>query len=129
VFNHIWRPLIEKAGVKAEDIPKAWDARYDFFKGLQKKLREQGMRNIFRVGFTVSTVGVDTNNQFNWFVIAYGGGNLVGKDGRLHLNDPTVRKAVIGALTYQTAAYKERFVPPSAVNWNDSDNNAFHSRQ
>jgi len=129
LLNHIWRPLIEKAGVKAEDIPKTWDARYDFFKGLQKKLREQGMRNIFGVGFTVSTVGVDTNNQFNQFVIAYGGGNLVGKDGRLHLDDPAMRKAVIGTLTYQTTAYKEGFVPPSAINWNDSDNNnAFHSK-
>jgi multiple sugar transport system substrate-binding protein len=130
LLNHIWRPLVEKAGAKAEDIPKTWDARYDFFKGLPKKLREQGMRNVFGVGFTVSTVGVDTNNQFNQFVIAYGGGNLVGKEGQLHLDDPAVRRAVIGTLTYQTTAYKERFVPPGAINWNDSDNNnAFHSKQ
>jgi multiple sugar transport system substrate-binding protein len=130
LLNHIWRPLVEKAGAKVEDIPKTWDARYDFFKGLQKKLREQGMRNIFGVGFTVSSVGVDTNNQFNQFVIAYGGGNLVGKDGLLHLDDPAVRKAVIGTLTYQTTAYKQGFVPPGAINWNDSDNNnAFHAKQ
>jgi len=32
LLNHIWRPLIEKAGAKIEDIPKTWDARYDFFK-------------------------------------------------------------------------------------------------
>ena len=24
--NHIWRPLVEKAGYKMEDIPKTWDA-------------------------------------------------------------------------------------------------------
>ena len=51
LLNHIWRALVEKAGAKVEDIPKTWDARYDFFKGLQKKLREQGMRNMFGVGF------------------------------------------------------------------------------
>ena len=34
--NHIWRPLVEKAGYKIEDIPKTWDAFYDFFKGVQK---------------------------------------------------------------------------------------------
>ena len=37
--NHIWRPLVEKAGYKMEDIPKTWDAFYDFFKEVQKKLR------------------------------------------------------------------------------------------
>ena len=35
--NHIWRPLVEKAGYKIEDIPKTWDAFYDFFKDVQKK--------------------------------------------------------------------------------------------
>src|SRR5215467_8343296 len=37
--NHIWRPLVEKAGYKIEDIPKTWDAFYDFFKEVQKKLK------------------------------------------------------------------------------------------
>src|SRR5438874_7101147 len=26
--NHIWRPLVDKAGYKIEDIPKTWDAFY-----------------------------------------------------------------------------------------------------
>src|SRR6266436_7821228 len=34
--NHIWRPLIEKAGYTLEDIPKTWDAFYDFFKEVKK---------------------------------------------------------------------------------------------
>ena len=34
--NHVWRPLIEKAGYTMEDIPKTWDAYYDFFKQVQK---------------------------------------------------------------------------------------------
>ena len=37
-LNHVWRPLVEKAGYKIEDIPKTWDDFYDFFKGVQKKL-------------------------------------------------------------------------------------------
>jgi multiple sugar transport system substrate-binding protein len=41
-----------------------------------------------------------------------------------------VRKAAIEALTYPAAAYKEGFVPPGAINWNDADdNNAFHAKQ
>jgi multiple sugar transport system substrate-binding protein len=30
--NHVWRPLVEKAGYRIEDAPKTWDAYYDFFK-------------------------------------------------------------------------------------------------
>ena len=71
--NHIWRSLVEKAGYKMEDIPKTWDAYYDFFKGVQKKLRAQGMRHVYGLGFQVTTQGNDPNNFFNYFLIAYGG--------------------------------------------------------
>src|SRR5262249_61141755 len=38
--------------------------------------------------------------------------------------------AVIKALTYITAAFKEGYVPPGALSWNDADdNNAFHAKQ
>jgi multiple sugar transport system substrate-binding protein len=128
--NHIWRPLVEKAGFKMEDIPKTWDAYYDFFKEVQKKLRAQGTRNVYGLGFQVTTNGNDPNNTFNYFLLAYGGQNLVSKDGKLHLDDPQVKEAVIKALTYPTTAYKEGFVPPGAINWNDADdNNAFHAKQ
>jgi multiple sugar transport system substrate-binding protein len=128
--NHIWRPLVEKAGYKVEDIPKTWDAFYDFFKDVQKKLRTQGTRNVYGLGLNVTTNGNDPNNVFNYFLIAYGGQDIVTKDGRLHLDDPKVRDAAIKALTYPTTAYKEGFVPPGAINWNDADdNNAFHAKQ
>jgi multiple sugar transport system substrate-binding protein len=40
-----------------------------------------------------------------------------------------VKEAVMKALTYPTTAYKEGFVPPGAINWNDADdNNAFHAK-
>src|SRR5215813_6710615 len=128
--NHVWRPLVEKAGYKVEDIPKTWDAYYSFFKDVQKNLRKQGVRNVYGLGLNVTTNGVDPNNVFNYFVIAYGGQNLVTKDGRLHLLDPQVKEAVIKAMTYPATAYKEGFVPPGAINWNDADdNNAFHAKQ
>ncbi|HEX3524195.1 MAG TPA: ABC transporter substrate-binding protein [Stellaceae bacterium] len=128
--NHIWRPLVEKAGYKIEDIPKTWDAFYDFFKDVQKKLRAQGTRNVYGLGLNVTTNGNDPNNVFNYFLIAYGGQDIVTKDGKLHLDDPKVREAAIKALTYPTTAYKDGFVPPGAVNWNDADdNNAFHAKQ
>ena len=128
--NHVWLPLVEKAGYKVEDIPKTWDAYYDFFKDVQKKLRAQGVRNVYGLGFQVTTNGNDPNYLFNYFLIAYGGQGIVTKDGKLHLDDPKVREAAIKALTYCSTAYKEGFVPPGAVNWNDADdNNAFHAKQ
>src|SRR6201982_2173832 len=128
--NHVWRPLVEKAGYKIEDIPKTWDAYYDFFKDVQKKLREQRVRNVYGLGLQVTTNGNDPNNVFNYFLIAYGGQDIVTKDGALHLDDPKVREAAIKALTFPATAYKEGFVPPGAVNWNDADeNNAFHGKQ
>ncbi len=34
---HIWGDLVEKAGFKVSDIPDTWDARWDFFKPMQKE--------------------------------------------------------------------------------------------
>jgi multiple sugar transport system substrate-binding protein len=129
-MNHIWRPLVEKAGYSMEDLPKTWDAYYDFFKDVQKKLRAQGMRNVYGLGFQLNTTGNDSNARFNDFIIAYGGQDIVTADGKLHLDDPKVREAALKALIYPTTAYKEGFVPPGAINWNDADdNNAFHAKQ
>jgi len=128
--HHIWKSLVEKAGYKIEDIPKTWDAFYDFFKGVHKKLRDQGVRNVYGLGLQITTNGVDPNNVFHYWLAAYGGKDIVTTDGRLHLDDPKVKDAVIKALTYPTTAYKEGFVPPGAINWNDADdNNAFHAKQ
>src|SRR5690349_15665978 len=76
-MNHIWRPLVEKAGYQMSDIPKTWDAYYDFFKDVQKKLRVQGMRNVYGLGFQLNTTGNDSNARFNDFIIAYGGQDIV----------------------------------------------------
>src|SRR6201993_22640 len=72
-MNHIWRPLVEKAGYSMEDLPKTWNAYYDFFKEVQKKLRTQGMRHVYAIGFQLNTTGNDSNARFNDFIMAYGG--------------------------------------------------------
>ena len=82
------------------------------------------------IGFQLNSTGNDSNALFNNFLIGYGGQGLVTKDGKLHLDDPQAQEAVIKSLEYPTTAYKEGFVPPGAINWNDADdNNAFHSKQ
>ncbi len=128
---HIWNSLVEKAGYKMSDAPKTWDAFWDFFKPMQKKLRDQGMRGIYALGLQPTTTGpADGNNMFHHFLIAYGGNGIVTQDGKPHLDDPQVKEAVIKALIYITTAVKEGYVPPGALSWNDADdNNAFHAKQ
>jgi multiple sugar transport system substrate-binding protein len=128
---HIWGSLVEKAGYKLADAPKTWDAFWDFFKPMQKELRGKGMRQVYALGLQPTTTGpADGNNTFHHFMIANGGNGIVTKDGAPHLDDPQVKEAVIKALTYITTAFKEGYVPPGALSWNDADdNNAFHAKQ
>jgi multiple sugar transport system substrate-binding protein len=126
---HVWGDLVEKAGMKLSDAPKTWDAFWDFFKQTQKPLRAKGMRKIYALGLQVTSVGPnDGNNVFTHFVIA-NGGKMVTPDGKLHTRDPQVREAAIKACEYMTNAYKEGFIPPEALSWNDADdNNGFHEK-
>src|SRR4051812_22479355 len=127
--NHVWKSMVEKAGYNMEDLPKTWDAYYNFFKDVQKKLREKGQRRVYGLGFQVTTNGNDPNNVMNYFMSAYGGSKIVDKNGKLNVDDPQVKEAIIKAIEFPARAYKEGFVPPSAINWNDAgDNNAFHSK-
>ncbi len=126
---HVWGNLVEKAGFKTSDIPNTWDAFIDFFKPVQKKLQEQGMRHTYATAFVVSTIGNDPINTFEQFMFAYGGQNIVTADGKFHGRDPQPREAVTKALEKLVGLFKEGYIPPSSVNWNDADdNNAFHSK-
>jgi multiple sugar transport system substrate-binding protein len=126
---HIWRSLVEKAGYTISEIPNTWDAFLDFFKPVQDKLRAQGMRNVYAYGFQLAGNGVDPIMTFNYFMIAYGGKDFVTPDGKLHTDDPKVREAAVKALVKLTTPFKEGYVPPGVVSWNDADdNNAFHSK-
>ena len=126
---HIWGSLVEKGGGKISELPNTWDAFLDYFKPVQDKLRAQGMRNIYAYGYQLTANGVDPIATYNQFMIAYGGKDLVTPDGRLHTEDPQVRAAAAKALAKLTTPFKEGYVPPGVVNWNDADdNNAFHSR-
>ncbi|HUZ73473.1 MAG TPA: ABC transporter substrate-binding protein [Stellaceae bacterium] len=126
---HIWGSLVEKAGYKTSDFPKTWDAFIDFFKPMQQKLQAQGMNHTYSYGFVVGTVGIDPVNTLNHFIVAYGGKDLVTPDGKLNSRDPHVREAVVRAVSKLSTLYKEGYIPPSTINWNDADdNNAFHSK-
>jgi multiple sugar transport system substrate-binding protein len=123
--------MVEKAGFKVADAPRTWDAFFDFFKPMQKELRGKGMRGVYALGLQPTTTGpADGNALFYHFLIANGGGGIATPDGKAHLDDPAVKQAVIKSLTYITTAFKDGYVPPGALSWNDADdNNAFHAKQ
>jgi len=126
---HIWQSLVEKAGFKVSDIPNTWDAFLDFFMPVQDKLRAQGMRNIYAYGYQLTANGVDPAITFQGYLMAYGGKNLVTADGKLHTDDPQVKDASVKAIAKLTTPFKQGYVPPGVVNWNDADdNNAFHAK-
>ena len=80
---HNWNSLVEKAGYKMSDAPKTWDAFWVFFKPMQKKLRDQGMRGVYALGLGLqpTTTGpADGNNLFHHFLLAYGGNGIVTPD-------------------------------------------------
>jgi multiple sugar transport system substrate-binding protein len=127
---HLWGDLVTKAGLKLSDAPKTWDAFWDFFRPAQATLRAQGLRKLYAFGLQITTVGPnDGNGLFAHFLIANGGVDIVTRDGKLHTDDPQVREAAIRSVTWMTNAYKEGFVPPEALSWNDADdNNAYHEK-
>jgi multiple sugar transport system substrate-binding protein len=123
-----WRSMLKKAGYTPKDIPKQWNAFWDFWKKVQDKLRAKGKR-VYGLGLTVSSTGTDNYYLFNQFLLAYGA-QLLNKQGQLQLDDPKVRKAATQLISLLAKAYKNGYIPPSAINWGDSDNNAaFYSRQ
>ena len=127
---HIWQSLVEKAGYKMSDIPNTWDAFIDFFLPMQAKLRSQGMRHLYAFGIEVSTNGNDPLATFNAHLIANGGKDLITPDGKLNADEPQIREAVIKTLTRFAQLFKDGYLPPSAVNWNDQDNNnSFHAKE
>src|SRR3954462_13556063 len=72
----------------------------------------------------------NAGNLFAAFLLAYGGERIVLPDGKLNIDDPIVRKAAMTALERLTTPFKKGYVPPSAINWGDVDNNnAFYAKQ
>jgi multiple sugar transport system substrate-binding protein len=127
---HIWGDLVEKAGLKMEEIPKNWDGVWTYLKQAQAPLRAKGMRKVYACGLQITTVGPnDGNNLFVHFMIANGGGGIVTSDGKLHTDDAKVREAAIKSVEFMTNLYKEGVVPPEALSWNDADdNNGYHEK-
>lgn len=117
-----WRDLLKEAGLSEREVPKDWDGFWNFWKQAQNKLRQQGQQNIYAFGLPMSPGGSDTYFMFEQFLEAYKV-RLLDENGQLLLDDPTTRQSIIKVLDWCTNLYKEGYVPPNALSWQNTDNN------
>lgn len=124
-----WGDLLETAGFKDSDIPKGWKDYWAFWcDKAQPALRKATGKRDYSIG---NPMGVDSSDSFYSFLTFMDAYNvkLVDDDGKLLVDDPSVKKGLIGALTDYSEPYTKGCVPPSATSWKDPDNNvAFHNK-
>jgi multiple sugar transport system substrate-binding protein len=123
-LTHVWKSLLEQAGFTLEDIPKEWEAYWSFWcDQVQPAVRQAtGRDDLWGVGLPVSVEAADTGNAFGEFVTAYGA-DYVTPDGRLVIDDPKIRQALVKAIDSYTAIYRKGCTPPDSVTWADIGNN------
>ena len=124
-----WKDMLSDAGFKEADIPKTWKEYWSFWcDKVQPAYRQKSGNRAFGIG---QPMGVDSSDSFFSFLTFFDAYNakLVNDAGKLLVDDPAVRTALINALTDYTAVYGKGCAPPSATSWKDPDNNvAFHNK-
>ncbi len=124
-----WKDMLQEAGYKESDIPKTWNAYWDFWcSKAQAGYRKKTGKRIYSVG---SPMGVDSSDSFYSFLTFMDAHNVkvVDDSGKLMVDKPEVRKGLIATVKDYVHTIDKGCTPPSAVNWKDPDNNvAFHNK-
>ena len=125
----IWQDMLEQAGFKVSDIPTKWADYWSFWcDKVQPAIRKATGQRIYGIGQPMGVESTDSFQSFYTFMDAYNI-KLVDDDGKLLVDDPKVREALIKALKDYTDTYIKGCTPPSSTTWKDPDNNvAFHNR-
>lgn len=121
---HVWKDLLDQAGLSLAEVPKTWNEFWGWWcETVQPAVRRAtGDRNKFGVGQPMSSSASDTIFAYMMFLNAFDTA-IVDEQGKLTVDDPKVREGMIQALDSYTKPFRDRCVPPGAVNWQDSDNN------
>jgi multiple sugar transport system substrate-binding protein len=77
-----------------------------------------GRNDVWGVGLPMSAEAAETEDTFGEFMP-----NYVTPDGRLVIDQPEIRQALITALDSYTAIYRKGCTPPDSATWPDSGNN------
>ena len=124
-----WKDMLADAGYKESDIPKDWKGYWNFWcDKVQTGYRAKTGNRAFGTGFPMGVDSSDSFFSFLTFMDAYNV-KLVSDSGKVLVDDPGVRAALINAVTDYTEVYAKGCTPPSSTNWKDPDNNvAFHNK-
>ena len=124
-----WKDMLADSGYKESDIPTDWKGYWDFWcSKVQTGYRQKTGKRAFGTGFPMGVDATDSFFSFLTFMDAYNV-KLVNDSGKLLVDDPDVRKGLIGALSDYTSVYAKGCTPPSSTSWKDPDNNvAFHNK-
>jgi len=124
-----WKDMLAEAGYKESDIPKTWNAYWDFWcTKAQAGYRKKTGKRIYSIG---SPMGVDSSDSFYSFLTYMDAYNvkLVDDNGKLRVDNPAVKKGLVATVKDYAHTIEKGCTPPSAVNWKDPDNNvAFHNK-
>ncbi len=125
---HIYyrRDLLEEVGRSDKDIPKEWDAFWDFWKQVQDDLRVKNKSNnksqIYSLGLTLSPEAGDTYYLFEQILEAYDI-EIINPQGKLLIDEEKVRQGIIKVLKWYQNNYEQGYIPPTALKWLNPDNN------
>lgn len=121
---HVWKELTDQAGLDLAAIPRTWDDWWGWWcETAQPAVRKAtGSRQVFGVGQPMSSSASDTIFAYMMFLNAFDA-RIVDDAGKLVVDDPKNREGMIKAMESYTRPFKDRCVPPGAVNWGDADNN------
>jgi multiple sugar transport system substrate-binding protein len=124
-----WKDMLSDAGFKESDIPKDWKGYWSFWcDKVQPAYRQKTGKRGYGTGFPMGVDSSDSFYSFLTFADAYNV-KMVNDSGKLLVDDPTVRKGLIDAMTDYIRPYQEGCTPPSSTSWKDPDNNvAFHNK-
>ena len=124
-----WVDMLQAAGFKESDIPTTWKDYWSFWcDKVQPAYRQKSGSRAYAIG---NPMGVDSSDSFYSFLTFMDQYNvkLVDDAGKLLVDDPKVKAALVSAVKDYTDIHAKGCTPPSSVNWKDPDNNvAFHNK-
>jgi multiple sugar transport system substrate-binding protein len=123
-YIHVWKSLLERAGLSLDDVPKNWQGFWSFWcdRAQPAVRRALGRDDIWGIGVAMSVQADDTIEQFFQFIAA-NDGYYVTREGRLIIDDPEVRRRLIKAIDSYTEIYRKGCTPPDSLKWGNYGNN------
>lgn len=119
-----WRSMLDQAGMASQTPPDDWAGFWEFWKRAQQGYRQRTGKNVYSIGWPLSTGNTDVFEDFRRALVSYDVSLINETDGSLALDRPGVRDGLIKAVSWLTDLYKQGYIPPDAVSWLSGDNNA-----